>query len=88
MEITKDIPRDIANEIVEYILEDGACGPVDLVEEKEEGLEEQDSNLSFCDKEYLRQDYKFNGGSKADNVADCVIYFPFEKGYIRAYYAL
>ena len=79
-----DIPAEIEEEIRNSILEHGACGEVEYTDKLEEGLQKQSSDLSFCDTEYIKQTITGISG----NEAECVAYFPFGEGYLKAPYVL
>ena len=83
-----NIPGEIIKEIESYILEHGAVGEIEFTDKLENGLEKQESDLSFCDTEYLRQTLNANARKQGDNVAECVIYFPWGGGYLKVPYAL
>ena len=78
-----NIPEEITQEVREYILQDGACGEVEFVEQLEEGTQEQKSDLSFCQIEYAKQEI-----GTGENMATGVLFFPYSNGFLKVGYAV
>jgi hypothetical protein len=77
-----EIPKVIEDEIKSKMSKSGCyCGEIELVEEKDDNLEEQDSDISFCEKEYAKQTTDANGTKG-------VIFFPYNGFYIKVPYVI
>jgi hypothetical protein len=83
IECIDDVPESIIKEIEESILKHGPCGESDIVSTMPNGVQKQDSNMSFCDVEYMNMDVMIG-----DNMAEGFVFFPFKGVFIKTPFAL